>query len=309
MSDVGSNPLLVSKLLNAVIFDDLVSLRAFLSLCGSPNVCDVKGNTPLILAAEGDLPHITMELIAAGADVNRRDAQGMTALMHALRWNDKASETVRILLEAGAEYERPDSRGYYLNEYVMMAALWGWEVPTELVLNPSHLDITRAAKEGDKHLLAQALRRDVPRRILTNALIFATSEGNEECCRLLLSKGADVNGFDIYGARPLSAAAVYLHVEVAQLLLARGAEVNGRGDLERTPLIEACMAVPEGKEPGEIEKDRYAMVDLLIREGADVNCVDDSGYSACHVADDPVVILLLLKNGAGSSGALHEPSC
>jgi ankyrin repeat protein len=115
------------KLLNAVTNRGLREVRRLLAEGVSPNICDAKGNTPLILAAGGGARDIVRELIIAGADVNCRDEQGMTALMHAPRRDDKASVTVRMLLEAGTELDRQDNRGYYPRHYVMMAALWGWE--------------------------------------------------------------------------------------------------------------------------------------------------------------------------------------
>ncbi len=183
--------LLVDKFLDLIAYENLEGIRAFLALGVSPNVCDAKGRTPLMLAADGNLQQILKDLIAAGGDVERRDAEGMTALMHALRWSDKAANTVRTLLEAGAECERPDNRGYYPSDYTMMAALWGWEVPSELEFDSHHLDIMRAAKQGDLHILAKSLRSTIPHRIITNALILAISERNQEGCRLLLAEGAD----------------------------------------------------------------------------------------------------------------------
>ncbi len=85
-------------------------------------VDDVDGQTALMLAAERD-PRPTRALIAAGANVNARDAQGGTPLIHAVQgavWTAQHGHTtpgkwdlsiVTDLLAAGADPRLSDSSG------------------------------------------------------------------------------------------------------------------------------------------------------------------------------------------------------
>ncbi len=57
-------------------------------------------------AKKGDLAKVK-EWIAAGADVNEKDADGITPLMEA-----KTSEIVKALIEAGADVDAKDRFGY-----------------------------------------------------------------------------------------------------------------------------------------------------------------------------------------------------
>lgn len=75
------------------------------------NLPDRQGFTPLFFAAEGAQPEQTVKLIAAGADLEARDAWGNTALGRAILVPDpNARQVARILLEAGAD---PDAENNY----------------------------------------------------------------------------------------------------------------------------------------------------------------------------------------------------
>ena len=65
--------------------------------------------TALHLAARADQPYAIEALVAAGADVNAQDAQGITPL-HLAAWLGKVRAT-RELIKRGAEINRPDHYG------------------------------------------------------------------------------------------------------------------------------------------------------------------------------------------------------
>ena len=71
---------------------------------------DAEGSTALHYAAgSGALENVSL-LLEAGAEIDARDGQGMTALMYAARYNQDAS-VVDLLLAHGANPSLKDARG------------------------------------------------------------------------------------------------------------------------------------------------------------------------------------------------------
>jgi ankyrin repeat protein len=129
---------------------------------------------------------------------------------------------------------------------------------------------------------------------LNEQLTAAAKAGDLNSVRILLDRGADVNGKDGLGWTPLLAAALGGHLKVGRLLLERGADASGRsgmqilaaaarsGDVEivkqilvkgakvnetlpgvDSPLMEALMGATDG---GHLD-----VLKLLLDKGADVN--------------------------------------
>lgn len=300
------------RLLDAALHGNLREVRRLLDQGVSADVHDSKGDTPLIRATGAGNSRIVRELLAAGADPNLRNRDGMTALTYALRWRNSRIEPLIVLLAQGTDMDLADNHGYLPRDYAMMASYRRWNSPAGIVVDAHHLCITWAANGGDAGLLAEYLSKEVPCRILTNALVMAAFEGHVECCRLLLDRGADANGYDICGNRPLAAVAGNLNTEIVRLLLDRGAEVDGRDDMRKTPLMRVCEAsvlACDGIERKEFDKTRNSLVELLLREGADVNAVDETGRTALHSLElDPSAIILLVKHGADPFAADDDGS-
>jgi hypothetical protein len=74
-----------------------------------------RGNSALIDAALGKHVKIIAALIAAGADVNVRNRDGQSALIISVGLGDKAA--VKLLLQAGADADTPDSLGASARKY------------------------------------------------------------------------------------------------------------------------------------------------------------------------------------------------
>lgn len=113
----------------------------------------IEGQSILILAVKEDSPEIVKQIIQAGMDINFQDSNGDTALHHACRlghieclssllvgselqkcnleltentfgWTplfvaaaEGFTSIVNLLVEAGAEYDRPDNSGWYAHEH------------------------------------------------------------------------------------------------------------------------------------------------------------------------------------------------
>jgi ankyrin repeat protein len=120
--------------------------------------------------------------------------------------------------------------------------------------------------------------------------LFSAVDGN--CLALtteLLDNGASVDARDRLGARPLSHAARFGHLEMVDLLLARGAPIDARNLAGATALFSAA------------ERGHTLVVQRLIERGADVKLVGRSGVSpvaAAAYAGNDAIVEALLANGA-----------
>ena len=139
---------------------------------------------------------------------------------------------------------------------------------------------------------------------LTQDLCDAAQDGYVDVVRLLLDRGAEVNGQASGEMTPIHYAAWYAHADVVRLLLDRGAEVNVKDNAGLTPLHYAA-------------KDVYVdVIMLLLNRGADVNAKDNDGWTPLHDATwdghaDVAVVLLdrgaqvNVKDNAGKTPLHH----
>jgi ankyrin repeat protein len=110
----------------------------------------------------------------------------------------------------------------------------------------------------------------------------------------LLDSGASVDARDRFGARPLSHAARFGHLEMVDLLLARGAPIDARNLAGATALYFAA------------EGGHVSVAQRLIQQGADVNLTARSGISpvaAAAYAGSDVIVESLIAHGADERSA------
>ncbi|WP_371219232.1 ankyrin repeat domain-containing protein [Orientia tsutsugamushi] len=143
----------------------------------------------------------------------------------------------------------------------------------------------------------------------------SSSRENINIATLLLKKGADVNIKNQYGSTPLHAAVYHKHINIATLLLKKGADVNIKNQYGYTPLHLASQRIPsyydvdvcvpdDGSAPFVIDEEYYTSTNklkLLLDNGANVNLMDNDGYTALHYASARGridVVEFLLNNNA-----------
>lgn len=120
-------------------------------------------------------------------------------------------------------------------------------------------------------------------------LHLCSRDGSAEIARILLDAGADANASDKGNDTVLHDACMWGNTEIVRLLLAHGAQVDGFNDiLNQTPLHYAARAGSD------------EIVEMLIAKGADVNAyIDDKSLSTpLKEAQTVSTAHILRKHGA-----------
>ncbi|MFA5989762.1 MAG: ankyrin repeat domain-containing protein [Sphingomonas sp.] len=95
---------------------DAVYTRYLLAQGANPNLRDVRGNTPLLVATGLDAGEVVAALIKGKASVNLGNDSGETPLIRAVQL--RSISLVRALLAAGADPDQADSlAGYSARDY------------------------------------------------------------------------------------------------------------------------------------------------------------------------------------------------
>lgn len=234
----------------------------------------------LTLAVDLGMRRLISELVARGANVNRRSANGKTALHAAISNND--IESLKLLVRAGASptlrsADGKSALGQALAEGKTELAGWldwsDWQLPGRALRDE---DVVQAAMSGDLgavcRLLALGFSINARDHQGCTALLRASGSGHEAVVEHLLNSGADRSLAARTGATPLSAAISMRQIEIVERLLQSGTNVEQALPGGITPLmLSAALGLPE-------------MCARLIAAGADVAALDEQGHSALHCA-------------------------
>ena len=214
-----------------------------------------------------------LRLIAGGADVNERSADGTTALHWAAHRRDR--ELVELLLERNADPT-------VVNDYGATA-------------------ISAAAVEGSYEIIEALLDAgadaDSPNREGQTILMVVARTANADTARLLLAGGADVNATEQWGDQSaLMWAAAQKQPEMIRVLVEHGADVDARGrahDWQRRVTAEPRIKIMH---TGGFTPLLYAAregcadcIDELVAGGADIDLSDPYGIT-------PLVLALLNRH-------------
>lgn len=137
--------------------------------------------TPLIYSARNGGSDAIRLLIEHGAEIDRKDEYGQTALMEAIRYNH--AECVTALLDARVD---PTTKDVFGNGTLHYAAMYSDEVTMQILrrLGDQHKETTNKAGLSPMALLLQRANISAPLRIAFNMLVSGeideSSSGDEE---------------------------------------------------------------------------------------------------------------------------------
>jgi uncharacterized protein len=182
---------------------------------------------------------------------------------------------------------KPDVRGPASRTPLMLAATYGYtDIAKELISNGADVN----AKDGDE----------------TTALRIAVVMGFGDIVDLLLANGAHPDDPDEEGTTALMDASACLLPGIAQSLIRAGADVNRKSDDGANSLIavvDSSLLITVWKTEWAFSKqrDRASLLEMLLKNGADVNSADWKGRTPLMaVAERPDLASLrsLIANDA-----------
>ncbi len=214
-------------------------------------------------ARDADVAEVR-KLIAAGSDVNAREADGTTPLLWAA--HQGAPELVELLIDAGAD---PNAANGFGVTPLLQASRYG-DATTIAALLEGGADLEAATREGETPLMA------------------AARAGSAPAVELLVGAGADVNAVEaIQEQSALMWAAAEGHVDVVDLLLDNGADPNLKARVSELTTRSTRTDYPSGGFTAlmwAVRNGNEAVVRRLVEGGADLNLTNADGATAMMLA-------------------------
>ena len=259
------------------------------------NHMNAKGDTPLFEATHHGCAESTEVLLLAGALVNHRNKDCMTAL-HAAVCSEGvfASNVVKLMLENGADIEGRCGFVPPASSVVSLAvALAAANATVTVALANAPATTAAAAAARNAYDPCCTNNTDLQRTPLHFAVSYSNGKGRKWTVDLLISRKASVHITDAQGSTALHLAAMHGFSDVLSMLVVNGADANNRRLLDgATPLHLGAAVKKEGDD----------VIRTLIRLNADVTAQDNNGRTPLHyaVVEDPKAyhIELLLENKA-----------
>ncbi|KAJ5924217.1 hypothetical protein N7466_008404 [Penicillium verhagenii] len=232
-------------------------VKILLAQVPSPSLSapDRNGWTPLNKAAyNGHLEIVTL-LMEHGADIESKSNKGMMPLHSAIK--NGHTEVIRLLL---AQKPSPLTwRGFNGATPLIQASMNGNVEILKMILEKG-AEITLETKDNDG----------------MTPINLAALLGRSEGLKLLIDKGADINTQSDDGWTAIRSASSNGHLEAVKILLDGGADVHKMGDDQWTPLHAAALNHGSPAAP--------AVVELLLKHGANMNLLTNKGKSMLHIA-------------------------
>lgn len=246
-----------------------------------------RSDTPLVVAIRYQLGRVVNELLRLGEPLDRTGADETDLPLVAALATGNDAIIRRLLVEEDAPY-------FLLTDKIplfILACASGSVLHCQILIDRSNANVNLISplEDGDKEILSAFGHKQTP-------LHIASRKGHADVVELLLRNNAASNLQDDEGNTPLHYAA---NMQTAQVLLSSTYRTNPNIPNRRglTPLHVAAAGGSVG------------IVDLLIRNGAQHDIMDDQGQTAFHVAaanGHTSVALVLLHEQEPRAQKLHK---
>jgi uncharacterized protein len=256
----------------AVYNNDAAEVKRLLRLGANVSLANKYGATPMSLAAEVGNTDMLALLLEAGAHVDSPNPDGQTALLAVARTgNVKAAE---LLLSRGATVDAKEKWGGQTP--LMWASARRHPAMMELLISKG-ADVNARSIDRDyqRHIQAEGRPKSLDSGGLT-PLMYAARENCMACVDVLLAHEADINLADPDSVSPLLVAIMNANWDLAKRLITAGADVSQWDIYGEAPLITAIdlrNRIDGGRasiDPMNTTKG-IEIVQLLLERGANPN--------------------------------------
>jgi ankyrin repeat protein len=248
-----------------------------------PTVKDDEGRTPLLLAIKGNYGEVASALVRAGADPSTPyvddDGESHDLLFDAIMVENE--EFAKLLIEKGADIYHKDEKKV---STLLQASHRGLSDVVKMLLEKN-------AANGKSEYINEASDEGI------TPLTAAASEGHTEVVKILAEGKAEIDAKDADGTNAVMAAAAKGHLDVVSELLKAGAKVNEQNSDGHT----ALMFAYNGKNQVETLWERYSQFVTDAEDDGKPEPVDDGGTGPVireALDNHTALVELLIKNGA-----------
>lgn len=211
---------------------------------------------------------IWKERLKNGADINKPDESGHTALEQAVWAN--SIRRIKFCLRHGADINQKDKYGNTPLHY------------SSFVFTMEDMKIMMA-------LIKLGADVNIKNNSGETALHTAVLDCSYEVVKAFIDAGADINAKDELGHTILHEASGFnSHPEIIKLLINAGADVHARDKDGETPLMWACF-----------HNENIKIIQTLLDLGADISAKDNSGATyfdkACWNGNEEILKFILMR--------------